>query len=44
MVIQGSSAGDHYGPVAIGDLDERSRQQCLAYGERLAKLTLKLHP
>ena len=43
MIVQGTNSGDHYGPVAIGDLDERSRQQCHAYGERLARLADKLH-
>jgi len=43
MVIQGSHGGDHYGPVAIGDVDERSRRQCVNYGKKLAELALKLH-
>jgi len=43
MVIQGASAGDHYGPVAIGAPDRRASDQCKAYGKRVALLTRKLH-
>ena len=42
MVIQGVPTGDHYGPVAIGDLDERSSKQCATYGRVVAELTVKL--
>ena len=41
MIIQGSSMGDHYGPVAIGKPDDRSKKLCLRYGQRIAKLVLK---
>jgi len=43
MVIQGSPTGDHYGPVAIGDVDRRSKTHCMAFGKYLAELTMKLH-
>ena len=43
MVVQGSASGDHYGPVAIGDLDDRSRGQCAALGRSIAALAVKLH-
>jgi len=43
MVVQGTPKGDHYGPVAIGDLDDRSRTQCRDYGRLVAKLATKLH-
>ena len=43
MVVQGSSSGDHYGPVAIGDLDDRSREQCLNHGKVVALLAVQLH-
>jgi len=43
MVVQGTSAGDHYGPVAIGAPDRRASDQCKAYGKRVALLTKKLH-
>lgn len=42
MVVAGSAEGDHYGPVAIGDLDDRSREQCICYGRSLAELTRRL--
>lgn len=42
MVIQGVATGDHYGPVAIGDLDKRSGKQCARYGRAVAELTVKL--
>ncbi len=43
MVVQGTAAGDHYGPVAIGDLDDRSSKQCADYGRMIAELAVKLH-
>ena len=43
MVVTGSYSGDHYGPVAINDLDDRSRKECGRYGRILAGLTVKLH-
>ena len=42
MVVQGSATGDHYGPVAIGDMDKRAESQCRSYGRQLAELALKL--
>ena len=42
MIVQGSSKGDHYGPVAIGEPDERSKNLCIEYGQRIAKLVLKI--
>lgn len=42
MIIQGSSSGDHYGPVAIKEPDARSKEMCIAYGQRIAKLVLSL--
>lgn len=41
MIIQGSSKGDHYGPVSIGAPDQRSRKLCVKYGQRIAKLVLR---
>lgn len=43
MIIQGDPQGDHYGPVAIGSVDERSRQECLRLGSRVAKLVKKIN-
>ncbi len=43
MIVQGSASGDHYGPVAIGDVDDRARGQCVKFGKILASLAVKLH-
>jgi len=43
MIVQGSARGDHYGPVAIGDVDERSTGGCRKLGKIVAELTVKLH-
>ena len=43
MIVQGSSKGDHYGPVSIGKPDQRSRRLCIEYGQRIVKLVLKTH-
>ena len=42
MIVQGTSRGDHYGPVAIEEPDERSKRLCIEYGQRIAKLVLEL--
>jgi NAD(P)H dehydrogenase (quinone) len=42
-VLQGSVMGDHYGAVAIGELDERSRRQSYNHGRLIAELAVKLH-
>ena len=44
MIVRGTHVGDHYGPVAIGDVDDRSSKQCVSYGRMLAELTIKLWP
>ena len=41
MIVQGSSKGDHYGPVSIRKPDERSKRLCIAYGQLIANLVLK---
>ena len=41
MVVQGTPNGDHYGPVAVGKPDDRSKNSCREYGHRIAKLVLK---
>lgn len=43
MIVKGEAMGDHYGPVAIGAPDERSRKECLKYGRSVAALALRLH-
>jgi NAD(P)H dehydrogenase (quinone) len=42
MVVQGTAAGDHYGPVAINDPDERACEQARALGRRVAELAGRL--
>jgi len=42
MIIQGTSEGDHYGPVSIGEPDKRVESQCKALGRRVAKLVKRL--
>jgi NAD(P)H dehydrogenase (quinone) len=43
MVIQGTATGDHYGPVAINEPDERASDQCRDLGRRVTDLARKLH-
>lgn len=43
MVVQGTSEKDHYGPVAIGEPDERALKGCRDLGQRVAKLCEELH-
>lgn len=42
MIVQGDAAGDHYGPIAVGAPDERSRQECLKLGRNVAHLADRL--
>jgi NAD(P)H dehydrogenase (quinone) len=42
MIIQGTSDGDHYGPVSIDVPDDRARAQCEALGKRVASLAARL--
>lgn len=44
MVIRGTPEGDHYGPVAIGETDDRAQEECIQLGKRVAQLikTLKV--
>ncbi|MEW6558106.1 MAG: flavodoxin family protein [Elusimicrobiota bacterium] len=42
MIIQGTSKGDHYGPVSIGAPDKRVEKQCKELGRRVAQLVMKL--
>ncbi len=37
MIVKGMPKGDHYGPVVIGDPDERELKQCKFYGEWMAE-------
>jgi len=42
MIIQGTTEGGHYGPVAIGAPDKRVEEECVALGERVGALVKKL--
>ena len=42
MVVQGDPRGDHYGPVAIGKVDERCQKNCLRFAERFIELLKKV--
>lgn len=43
FVIGGDPKGDHYGPVAVGSVDERAAKECARFGQRLARLVKKLN-
>jgi NAD(P)H dehydrogenase (quinone) len=42
MVVQGTSEGDHYGPVSIDVPDARAENQCESLGRRVASLAVRL--
>ena len=42
MIVQGTTSGGHYGPVAIGAPDERAMKECKALGARVAQLVKQL--
>jgi NAD(P)H dehydrogenase (quinone) len=42
MIVQGDSQGDHYGPIAVGAPDDRSKKECRRFGRRMAELTAKV--
>ncbi|HEQ60110.1 MAG TPA: flavodoxin family protein [Firmicutes bacterium] len=42
MVVQGDPEGDHYGPVSVGEPDERAAIQCERLGLRVARLVRQL--
>ncbi len=42
MIIQGDFKGDHYGPVAIGKVDERCEDNCRRGMQRFLKLLKKV--
>ena len=43
MVIQGSSAGSHYGAASVGSPNDASIEACRKLGERVGKLVTKLN-
>ena len=42
MIVQGTSKGPHYGPVAVGAPDEKAKGHCRDLGKRVAELAVKL--
>lgn len=42
MIFKGMPKGDHYGPVVIGDPNDREMKQCKFYGEWMAKFIDKV--
>lgn len=38
MIIQGDFNGDHYGPVAVGGIDRRCRDNCSRFARRFVAL------
>ena len=42
MVVQGSVAGDHYGPVSVNAPDDRVAKQCRELGKRTVALASRL--
>jgi len=38
MIVQGDPLGDHYGPVSIGSPDDRTKDECIKYGKKIAGL------
>jgi len=42
MIVQGEPKGDHYGPVAINEPDERALKGCKRLGQSVANLIKKL--
>ncbi len=41
MIIQGDPKGDHYGPVAVGKVDQRCQDNCQRMAERFVELVKK---
>jgi len=42
MIIHGDFKGDHYGPVAIGEVDKRSEDNCRRSAQRFCKLLKRI--
>ena len=42
MIIQGDPKGDHYGPVALGNIDKRCEENCKRFSQRFVKLLKSL--
>lgn len=42
MIIQGDPKGDHYGPVAVGKVDKRAKDNCIRFAKRFSRLLKKV--
>ena len=42
MIVQGDFQGDHYGPVAIGNVDKRCNNNCVRFAQRFVELLKKI--
>ncbi|MBN1282825.1 MAG: NAD(P)H-dependent oxidoreductase [Proteobacteria bacterium] len=42
MVVKGNAGIGHFGPVSIGEPDEKALEECTAYGAEIAELTKRL--
>jgi NAD(P)H dehydrogenase (quinone) len=42
MIVQGTAQRDHYGPVAIGEPDDRAVGECRKLGRNVARLAARL--
>ncbi len=42
MIVQGDAQGDHYGAIAVGAPDERSKKECEKLGRRVAELMVRM--
>jgi len=42
MIIQGDPKGDHYGPVALGEIDSRCDTNCRRFAKRFVELLNKV--
>ena len=41
-IVEGCHQGGHYGPVAVGEPDDRAADECRALGERVARLAERI--
>ena len=42
MIVEGTTEGGHYGPVALGAPDQQSSEECKQLGRKVARLAKKL--
>jgi NAD(P)H dehydrogenase (quinone) len=42
MIVKGSSKGAHYGPVCVGEPDDKALERCRLLGAQIAALAVRL--